>query len=83
LRIVRTWTVYFPLRLRAQMCVKPRKSKVPGFFPCRFALPSAFRPNSSSRVFSGCNVRPYLANRFGKTFITFSASSLDWKHRMG
>jgi hypothetical protein len=38
----RTCTVNFPLRLRAQMCVKPRKSKVPGFFlPCFFARSSA------------------------------------------
>lgn len=40
-----------------------------GLFPCRFAFPRAFRPNSTSLVFSGCSVRPYLANRFGKTFI--------------
>jgi hypothetical protein len=30
-----TCTVNFPRRLRAQMCVNPRKSKVLGFFPCR------------------------------------------------
>ena len=31
-----------PAELRAQMCVKPRKSKVPGFFlPCLFARSSA------------------------------------------
>jgi hypothetical protein len=42
LRIVRTCTVNCPLRLRAQMCLKPRKSKVPGFFfPCLFPRSSA------------------------------------------
>jgi hypothetical protein len=56
--------VNFPLRLRVPMCVKPRRSKVPGFFPCRFAFPSAFLPNSTGLVFSGCSVRPY----FGKPF---------------
>lgn len=53
LPIVFTWTVNFPFRLRAQMCVNPRKSTVAGFFPCPFAFLSAFRPNSTSRVFSG------------------------------
>jgi hypothetical protein len=78
--IVRTFTVNFPLRLRAQMCVKPRKSNVAGFFSCLFACSSAYRPKSTSLVFSGWSVRPYLANRFGKTSITFSASSRYWKH---
>ena len=51
-----------------------------GVFPCFFAFSSAYRPNSSSRVFSGWIVKPYFANRFGMTSITFSASSLYWKH---
>ena len=33
-------------------------------------------PNSSSRVFSGCSVKPYFANCFDKTLFTFSGSSL-------
>jgi hypothetical protein len=66
----RTFTVNFPLRLRAQMCVKPRKSNVAGFFPSRFAC-SAYRPKSTSRVFSGWSVRPYFLNRFGKTSSPF------------
>src|SRR5271157_6601935 len=41
--IVLTCTVNFPFRLRAQMCVKPRKSRVQGFFPCLFAFASACR----------------------------------------
>ena len=45
-----------------------------------FAFTSAYRPNSTSRVFSGWSVKPYFANLFGKTSITFSASSLYWKH---
>jgi hypothetical protein len=61
---------------------EPEEIEGAGLVPCRFAFPPAFRPNSTSLVFSGCNVRPYLANRFGKTFITFSGSSLHWKHRM-
>ena len=65
--MVRTCTVNFPLRLRAQMCIKPRKLKVAGFFPCFFAFLAAYRPNSISRVFSGCSVKPYFSNRFGKT----------------
>ena len=78
--IVLIFTMNFPLRLRAQMCVKPRKSNVAGLFPCRFACSSAYRPKSTSRVFSGWSVRPYFANRFGKTSITFSASSRYRKH---
>ena len=61
--------------------MNPRKSNVAGFSPRRFARSSANRPNSTSRVFSGWSVRPYFANRFGKTSITFSASSRYWKHR--
>ena len=38
--IVRTFTVNFPLRLRAQTCVEPRKSNVAGFFPCCFRTDS-------------------------------------------
>ena len=71
-----------PFRLRAHICVKPRKSKVSGFFPCRLAFLAAYRPNSISRVFSGCSVKPYFSNRFGRTLNTFFASSLCWKHRM-
>src|SRR5208283_4430092 len=64
LAIVFTCTVNPPFRLRAQRCLNPRKSKLSGCFPCFFAFPAAWRPNSISRVFSGCRVRPYFSNRF-------------------
>jgi hypothetical protein len=65
LRIVRTWIVKFPRRLRLQICVKPRKSKVAGFCPSGSSdFVRASRPNSISRVFSGCSVSPYFANLF-------------------
>jgi hypothetical protein len=73
--IVLTWTVNFPRRLRAHLCVKPRKSKVAGFLPVRSALARACRPNARRRVFSGWSVNPNLANRLGSTCSTFSASS--------
>jgi hypothetical protein len=42
--IVRTCTVNFPFRLRTHMCVRPRKSRVQGFFPCLLAFASAELP---------------------------------------
>jgi hypothetical protein len=48
-----------PLLDFPQMCVKPRKSNVSGLprpRPARFA--AANRPNSISRVLSGCSSRP-------------------------
>jgi hypothetical protein len=64
-------------------CADVRQAEeVEGAGLLRLPLRASFRPNSTSRVFSECNVRPYLENRFGKTFVTFSASSLYWKHRM-
>src|SRR6266550_2928554 len=59
LRIVCRSTVYIPLLLFfTQICVKPRKLNVSGFpSPRRCRLLIANGPNSSSRVFSGCNSR--------------------------
>jgi hypothetical protein len=37
---------------------KPRKSNVSGAFPIRSAFCKVARPNSTRRVFSGCNVSP-------------------------
>jgi len=39
--------------------------------PCFLAFLAAYRPNSISRVFSGCSVKPYFSNRLGKTASTF------------
>src|SRR5580704_4450497 len=52
------------------------ESEGPGFLPCRLAFLTASRPNSISRVFSGCKVRPYFPKRSASTFNTFTASSL-------
>src|SRR5579883_2719369 len=52
-----------PTRL-PQMKVKPRKLKVSGLpSPRRLRLSAAKRPNSISRVFSGCNDSANFANR--------------------
>ena len=53
------------------------------FLPLPLRVFLRYRPKSTSRVFSGWSVRPYLANRFGRTPITFSASSRCWKHSTG
>jgi hypothetical protein len=50
------------LRRFPQWCVKPRNVKVSGFPSPRFSRSEAAnRPNSISRVFSGCNSSPNLA----------------------
>jgi hypothetical protein len=47
----------------AQMCVKPRKSNVSGLPSPRAArFDAANRPNSISRVLSGCSSSPNFAN---------------------
>ena len=52
-----------PFFVVAQMCVKPRKSNVSGFPSPRAArFRAAFRPNSISRVLSGCSSSPNFAN---------------------
>jgi len=64
LRIVCRSTVNRPFRVLAQLCVKPRKLKVSGLPPPRpRRFCSAKRPNSISRVLSGCSSRPNFANR--------------------
>jgi hypothetical protein len=53
-----------PFRVLPQMCVKPRKSNVSGFRnPLRSRFEAAKRPNSISRVFSGCSSSPTSAKR--------------------
>jgi hypothetical protein len=52
-------------RPSAHLCVRPRKSKVPGFVP-----PGSLSPGlhaRTPRVFSGWRVSPYLANLLGST----------------
>src|SRR6266566_3451144 len=53
-----------PCRVLPQMKVKPRKSKLSGLpSPRRFRRSAAKRPNSISRVFSGCSVSANFPNR--------------------
>jgi len=60
---------YQPMRVRKKEIpqdggtTKPKKLKVAGFFPCFLAFLAAYRPNSISRVFSGCNPS-YRRSRF-------------------
>jgi hypothetical protein len=57
-------TVNRPFRAFAQLCVKPRKLKVSGFpSPRARRFVSAKRPNSRSRVLSGCHVSPNRPKR--------------------
>src|SRR5438477_2319558 len=57
-----TWNL--PWRVRLQMKVKPRKVKVSGLpSPCRARRSAAYRPNSMSRVFSGCNDSTHSSSR--------------------
>src|SRR5437762_1143189 len=70
-----TCTVNFPLRLRAHLWVKPRKSNVAGLIPNRAAVARVLRPNSTRRVFSGWSVSPNFANLLGSTRNTLCASS--------
>jgi hypothetical protein len=52
-----------PARVLPQMKVKPRKLKVSGLpSPRRWRRSAAKRPNSMSRVFSGCSVSANFAN---------------------
>ena len=49
------------------MCVKPRNSNVSGLpEPRAFRSWAAYRPNSISRVFSGCSSKPNFANLLAK-----------------
>ena len=55
--------------------VKPRKVKVSGFpSPRAFRSRAANRPNSISRVLSGCNSKPNFASRSRNSFRKRSAS---------
>ena len=83
-RMVWRKTVKYPLlRLVAQMCVKPRKSNVSGLPSPRFRrLWAAHGPNSISRVLSGCNSNPNLANRCRKAARNRSASWRCWNPTM-
>src|ERR1019366_120275 len=64
LRIVCCNTVNHPWLVFPQMCVKPRKLKLSDFPSPRSRRDlSAKRPNSMSRVLSGCSPRPNFANR--------------------
>lgn len=64
LPIVWRFTAKFPFLSFPQICVKPRKSNVAGFFsPFLFRSCSANRPNSISRVLSGFSSRPNFLSR--------------------
>src|SRR5437016_14530716 len=80
LRIVCRSTVYIPLLLFfTQICVKPRKLNVSGFpSPRRCRLLIANGPNSSSRVFSGCNSRWNFLILSVSSARNCSASALLW-----
>src|SRR5439155_160249 len=80
LRIVCRSTVYIPLLLFfTQICVKPRKLNVSGFpSPRRCRLLIANGPNSSSRVFSGCNSRWNFLILSVSSARNCSASPLLW-----
>src|ERR1700730_2880019 len=53
-----------PWRVLPQMKVKPRKLKVSGWrSPRRWRRSAAKRPNSMSRVFSGCSVSANFCSR--------------------
>src|SRR5216684_3270015 len=79
-RIVCRSTVNRPLTLvLPQMCVKPRKAKVSGFpAPRRWRLSAAYRPNSTSRVLSGCSSSRNLRKRCASSSRNRSASDLYW-----
>jgi hypothetical protein len=74
------FTTQVPLRERAQKCVKPSSSKVPGGF-CSSVFPRAEPPqgrsNGTSRVLSGWIVNPYFSNRLGSTAITLQKERKD------
>src|SRR5580692_6131840 len=58
-----------PLVSRPQKWVKPRNVKVSGFpSPRCFRSRAANRPNSISRVLSGCNSKPNFASRSRNSF---------------
>src|SRR5207249_11501033 len=80
LRIVCRNTVYIPLLLFfTQICVKPRKLNVSGFPSprlCRLLIANG--PNSSSRVFSGCNARLNFLILSVSSARNCSASALLW-----
>src|SRR5271154_28597 len=77
LRIVWRSTVKPPLRVFPQLCVKPRKLKLPGAprSPRSSRLRRARRPNSISRVFSGCSSNPKRVNRSRSSARNRSAST--------
>jgi hypothetical protein len=64
-----------PLRVRPQMWVKPRKSKVCGLpSPPALRLAAAKRPTSISRVLSGWSARAYSAMRVSRSTTNRTAS---------
>jgi hypothetical protein len=74
--IVIRFTQNRPFPVVAQMCVKPRKSNVSGLpLPRRAWFEAANRPNSISRVLSGCSSSPNFANRSRSPARNLSASS--------
>src|SRR6516162_6562711 len=62
-------TMKAPVVSCPQKWVKPRKVKVSGFpSPRAFRSRAANRPNSISRVLSGCNSKPNFASRSRNSF---------------
>ena len=77
-RIVCRKTVNRPFLVLPQMCTNPRKLKVSGFPSPRLCRCSAAkRPNSSSRVFSGCSSRSNFFIRSFSSFQNRSASTFS------
>ena len=70
-------TMNHPFLDRSHTCVKPRKSNDSGFpWPRRFRFVAAYRPNSISRVLSGCSSSANLQNRSRKS--SWNRSASEW-----